>query len=1074
MRPESLAMSQVVPKFSAADDRAAHPGLRVRVLGGFAVEGIEERALGTRKARLLLKRLAVAGGRPVAADELAAAVWGDDLPQKANDQLSVLVSRLRSVLGADRLPRGDAGYQLCADWFDLDELDRRADEMAERLAAGELGAALGAAQAALALAAGPLLPEEDAPWVDEARPAAQRVINRASLLAADAALAAGEAGAARAAARGLLDADPYDESALRALMRADAMSGRPGAALAHYGAFRRRLSEELGVDPAPETEQLHTAILRGELPTLSGASRPDRAVVGRQVEQDLLDGFLARAAGGEAIGVVLEGEAGMGKSALLASWTGSLASVRRGGDPIVVVTGHCDELGRDLPLQPVVDGLAAHLEALGHDGAVALLADELQLLGPHLGRGPATGEGVTVVADSDQGRAALFGALATVLRRAGGDGVLVVAVDDLHEAAAGTAEFLQFALRRCPRLLVVVTRRPETGPDLPGAVRVRLGPLSLDDAAALVGGARAHELHERSGGNPLFLRELAGAEEGEVPGSVVAAVRNQLARLGDASATVEAAATCGTELDAELVAAVTGRAMSGVLDDLERATTVGLLRPRGAALVFSHELVRDAIETSMSPTRRTVVHRRAVTELAGRRDADPLALARHARLAGDDRAAADALVAAAARSIDRFESAAAAQLLEDALALADSVAAHLARGRLRLSRLDLDGAAEDAEAAIGLGAGVAGFELAGWVAYYARDYDVALRYADEGVERAEDDALAASCLALAGRIRHTRGDLAGAAARLDEGMSVAPAGIRGMVQIWRALLLAHQGEAERAADLARRGLLDPHLAHPFVAGHGHFALSYALALAGRWAEALDAVDDLDALVARRGDQRFPPVAANMRGWLLRGAGLLEAAADVHRAAADMAPGPTFREAHFAALLDLAECHLAGGDLDQAAAAVAGCGGIEEWTGAMSWRHRTRHRLLGDALRASGGGGEALAAEDDLRALAAEARRRGDPRYAWRAELAAAAAGARRGEAPAPVVVTELVRAGAALGGPDGWRAVGELALATGSDELWRTAERWAGSVVRAATGRPGVDAGQVADAVRAQVDALRP
>ncbi|HUO49730.1 MAG TPA: hypothetical protein VMU09_12945, partial [Acidimicrobiales bacterium] len=200
----------------------------------------------------------------------------------------------------------------------------------------------------------------------------------------------------------------------------------------------------------------------------------------------------------------------------------------------------------------------------------------------------------------------------------------------------------------------------------------------------------------------------------------------------------------------------------------------------------------------------------------------------------------------------------------------------------------------------------------------------------------------------------------------------------------------------------------------------------------------------------------------------------EAAADVHRAAAAMAPGPTFREAHFAALLDLAECHLAAGDLDRAAAAVAHCAGIEEWTGAMSWRHRTRHRLLGDVLTASAGGNGAMAAEDDLRALAAEARRRGDPRYAWRAELAGAAARARRGEVPAPGVLTELVRAGAALGGPDGWRAVGELALATRSDELWREAERRAGSVVRAAARRSGVDAGQVAGAVRAQVDALRP
>jgi len=52
--------------------------VQVRLLGGFEVEGIELRALGTRKARLLLRRLASAAGRPVGVDELVDAVWGDD------------------------------------------------------------------------------------------------------------------------------------------------------------------------------------------------------------------------------------------------------------------------------------------------------------------------------------------------------------------------------------------------------------------------------------------------------------------------------------------------------------------------------------------------------------------------------------------------------------------------------------------------------------------------------------------------------------------------------------------------------------------------------------------------------------------------------------------------------------------------------------------------------------------------------------------------------------------------------------------------------------------------------------
>jgi DNA-binding SARP family transcriptional activator/tetratricopeptide (TPR) repeat protein len=1070
----------------AAEDHAPPLALRVRVLGGFAVEGIEERALGTRKARLLLKRLAVASGRPVAPGDLAIAVWGDDLPQKPNDQLSVLVSRLRSVLGAERLPRTDAGYQLCADSFDLVELERRANEVAERLASGERGSALAAAQGALTLAAGGLLPEEDAPWVDEARPAAQRVVARARLLAAEAALAAGEVGAARAAARGLLDTDPYDEAALRALMRADAMSGQSGAALALYAGFRQRLAEDLGVDPAAETEQLHTAILRDELPTVTGTTRAGTdGVVGRQAELDLLGGFLARAAEGEAMAVVVEGEAGIGKSALLAAWTASLPTDDSDGRRrrAVAVVGRCDELGRDLPLQAVVDGLAGHLAAVGRDAATAILGQDAALLTSVLG-GPSlpTGAGrpsmepdlATTVADSDTGRAALFGALAAALGRASTSATLVLVIDDLHVASPGVAEFLQFVLRRSDHLLVVATRRPEPGPDLPDAVRVRLGPLSVDDAAALVGPKRAEELHDRSGGNPLFLRELAVAGEGVLPDTILAAVRGQLTRLGEGAATVEAAALCGTAVDLQLMSTVTGRPTETVLDDLERATTAGLLRPRGTALAFSHELLRDAIERSTSPARAADVHRRAVLELAGRRDPDPMALARHARLGGDDRTAADALVVAAGQCTKRFDADAAGQLLGDSLELADTPAARLARARLRLSRLDLDGARADASAAIDLGAGVAGFEFAGWVAYYSRDYDAALRYADEGVERADNDALRASCLALSGRIRHTRGDLVGATRRLEEGVAVAPAGIRGMVQIWHAQLLAHQGHADPAAELAQRGLLDPHLPHPFVASHGRFALSYALALSGRWAEALDAVDDLDDLVLRSGDKRFPPVAANMRGWLLRGAGLLDAAMDLHRAAADMAPGPTFREAHFAALLDLAECRLAQGSTEEAAAALADCADIEGWTGSMSWRHRARYRLLGAVIGARDDRGPSDAVEAELRRLGDEEDARGDPRYAWRAGLLAATLRARRGDGPDEALLTQLEEGAGTFGGPDGWRGLAELAVAAGSDALWHRAERRAALVVRDATSRAGVDGTAVAAAVRAQVDALRP
>ena len=1040
--------------------------LRVRVLGGFAVEGLEERSLGTRKARLLLKRLAVAEGRPVPADELAAAVWGDELPRNPADQVSVLVSRLRGVLGADRLPRFDAGYCLAADWFDSVELGRSVVEIEERLRSEETAAALAAAHVALGLASGTLLPEEDGDWVDAARPAVDRLVARARLLVAEAALRAGEFGAARTAAQSVLDVDPYDEAALRLAMRADALAGRPGAALAAYAAVRHRLTDDLGVDPAPETESLHTSIVRGELSSVSDTPLPSAPVVGRAIEFGLLDAALARAAAGEQVMVVVEAEPGMGKTTLVSAWASQVAGS-------LVVSNRCDELGGDLPLQPLIDGLDAYLESLGRQAASKVLGAEAAVLDRLLGRtGSEASANVTTVGDPETSRTALFGALAAVLRRAAGTRTLVLVVDDLHQAAAGTAEFLSFATRRIPRVMIVAARRPERGPDLPAAQRIILGPLGLGDVVALVGPERGSAVHARSGGHPLFVRELTAAEGEELPGSIVAAVRAQLRRLGGGAVSLESAASCGTEVDAALVAVITGRPIPAVLDDLESATRAGLLRTRGAALAFSHELVREAIETATSPPRRREIHRAAVDELARRGDADPLALARHARLGGDTAVAASALLAAADRARARFELATAETLLDQAIELDDSAAARLARGRLRLARLDLQSAREDALRAIELGAGVEGFELAGWVAYYGRDYDTALRYADEGVERAESADVRASCLALAGRIRHTRGDLAEATRRLEHSVAIAPAGIRGMVQVWHAQLLAHRGEPEEAADLARRGLLDPHVSHPFVAGHGNFTLAYALGMAGAWSAALDAVDQLDSWVVRQGDKRFPPVAANMRGWLLRGAGLVEDAIALHGPAVDVAPGPTFQEAHYAALLDLAECLLATGDIDQAGFAVDKATDIMHWTGSMSWRHRNRYRLLAARVTSLAGCHEEAA--DNARAVAATAAERGDRRYEHRALLTAAAIDARAGKHADPEGLAVLIGRFLPFSGADGWRDLAELAKAAGSEQISRLAEQRAALILAEASTRPGIDGERAARSVRQQLDRLKP
>jgi DNA-binding SARP family transcriptional activator len=79
-------------------------GLRVHVLGPLEIEGVEPAELGSRKARTLLKLLALARGRPVTVDRITDVLWGDDPPAHPSDQVSVLVSRLRRVIGAERRP----------------------------------------------------------------------------------------------------------------------------------------------------------------------------------------------------------------------------------------------------------------------------------------------------------------------------------------------------------------------------------------------------------------------------------------------------------------------------------------------------------------------------------------------------------------------------------------------------------------------------------------------------------------------------------------------------------------------------------------------------------------------------------------------------------------------------------------------------------------------------------------------------------------------------------------------------------------------------------------------------------
>jgi DNA-binding SARP family transcriptional activator/tetratricopeptide (TPR) repeat protein len=1038
-------------------------------LGGLDVDGLASHEVGSRKGRALLAVLAVARGRAVATDRLVDVLWPEPerLPTRPADQVGVLVSRLRNVLGAERLPRVGRGYALICDWLDVVELEARVAEAAAR-AQGSPGAARAAAAAALSLVRGRLLPDEEGEWVEAERATVDRLIAQAHFLGAEAALAGGEAMVAAGEAAKVLDADPYDEAALRLLMRAHVAAGRPGSALGAYARVRAQLAEDLGTSPDPTTEEVHDAILRGELDKVGvAATSPSPAsLVGRDPELRWLDGHLAAVDDGASRLVVVEGQAGIGKTALVRSWEAAQGSA-------FVLDAACDELGRDLPLQPVLDGLEAHLTGLADDELAAVLGPQREIVGPLLNPsllnpslvGPSPLDpspsdpslparaGHTQLPDPAAARAALFAALLAIVERAAAGRPVVVVVDDAHLAGGVTLAWLGYAVRRGRRLLVVATRRPgerAEATQIPADDVRRLGPLGLDAAAQLVGADRADDLHQRSGGHPLFLVALGNAASA-LPATITEAVEQQLDRLGQAAAvTLRSAAVLGPDVDVALLADSLGRRPADLLDDVEAAARAGLVVDGADGFAFAHGLVREAMVDATSAARRALLHREAARALAQRSGAEvePLRIAHHARLGGDTDLAAHALARAAQQAGSRADHDGAVRLLDEAVGLADGAESRLARARARLAVRDLDGAKDDVDLAIAAGAGVAGLELAGWISYYRRDFAAALRYAEEGAARSGDPALRGSCLLLAGRVVHSSGDLAGAEQRLADAATIAPASLRPLVAIWLGDLRVFQGRWREAGDQADRALLDrTQLTHPFALPHALITRLRAAAIGGRVDVALATSAETLAEMERLGElgARYVPGACNYRGWVLRNLGQYGEADDLNERARSLTPGSGMEEPFNHATLDLADGRLLAGDPDGAAGYLAelrglgrngsdgsdrsdrsdGSDGSDDETPAMAWHQHERATLIESRLALARGRCDAAARLADE--LVTAASDRGSLRHAVLARAVALTARSAAGDPPSPDDVHALLAQLDEVAGLDGWRITAELA-----------------------------------------------
>ncbi|PSL57418.1 putative ATPase [Saccharothrix carnea] len=299
-----------------------------------------------RKVRVLLADLLAHRGRPVSADRLVADLWGDDGPANPLRALHAKVSQLRRALeeaepgGRDLVESRSPGYLLHAGDVDADrfaELTARAHEVVDPAArAAVLADALdlwrGSAFADFA--------DHDFTRSAVTRLDEQRLVAVEDL--AQARLELGEHAAVVAELADVVSEHPLRER-LRAIhLRALYRSGRQHEALAGYDDLRRRLADELGVDPSPELAALHRAMLDQDAdlapPVRPAANLPNplTPLVGR--EHDVAE---VRRLLGEHRLVTLTGPGGVGKTRLAVEAARRLVDGFADGVRIVEVSAPC-------------------------------------------------------------------------------------------------------------------------------------------------------------------------------------------------------------------------------------------------------------------------------------------------------------------------------------------------------------------------------------------------------------------------------------------------------------------------------------------------------------------------------------------------------------------------------------------------------------------------------------------------------------------------------------------------------------------------------------------------------------
>ncbi|MEA2828284.1 MAG: hypothetical protein QOG43_2723 [Actinomycetota bacterium] len=531
---------------------------------------VEENRLGGARARLAFAVLVLERPCPVDRNFLAEVLWPDALPPSWEAALRVVVSRVRAFLGAAGLPASEvltSSYG-CYRLTLPDDVVVDVEEAAAAIEAAEAAWAAGAPEEAMAAAAEvrattgrPFLAGAEGEWLDAARRRQRSHRIRALDVLVRSSIALGETALAIDTAQELLGLDPYRDASHVLIMDAHRAAGNRAHALRAYGWCRHVLAEELGVDPAPETEALYRSLLREEHGRGQGREVAWATTGADDPPNNLptqLTSFVGRGRELREIRRLLEGER------------------------LLTLTGPAGSGKTRLALEVASRSLAAHA-----DGSwfvdLAPLAD-----GALVPRAVAAAVGVVEPQPST-----VVDTLIDHLRPR--EAILVV--DNCEHVLEAAATLVDSLLRACPLLWVLATSRQPLG--VPGEVVWRVPSLSIPEP----GSALSIEALLEYEAPRLFVdRSRSLVPDQAFTDADAPAVAQICSRLDGSPLAIELAAACTTALRVEQIAAR--------LDDRFRLLTRGP-RTRQAR----HQTLQRAVEWSydlLTPRHQTLLRRLSV------------------------------------------------------------------------------------------------------------------------------------------------------------------------------------------------------------------------------------------------------------------------------------------------------------------------------------------------------------------------------------------------------------------------------------------------------------------------------